>query len=253
MIDFLVRIAFQALPTLSIQPYLTLNVRKSAIINFLSLKTLFSFFNIVPLIIFFPFCFTEISRTSGVVSAITIAVCIALLALFNNYFTQWLKRQGGSREWILVSGVIVVLSLVGLDYLKIISVMNFSGSVLSRVASQPWLAFIFASIAATAYGVNNKNLYSNLYIEELSVREKEKTSTDYPFFHRFGRVGDLAASELKLILRHKRSKSALVMSSIFLFYGLIFYTNDKLSQNQFQIPMIAAVMIIGKAFSMVKS
>ncbi len=245
LIDFLLRIALQGLPTLSIQPYLTLNIRKRAIVNFLNVKTLFSFFNIVPLFIFFPFCFTEISMVLGTNTAITIAVCIVSLIIFNNFFTLWLKRLSSSKTGILFGGVSIVLLLAALDYLRIISVMDFSDFIFSTLESLPYLAIVFLGLAMTAYTVNNKDLNSNFYIEELSVKEQEKTSTDYPFFHRFGRVGDLAATELKLILRHKRSKGTLVMSAIFMCYGLMLYDEDMLNQNQFTMPLFAAIFMTG--------
>ena len=40
---------------------------------------------------------------------------------------------------------------------------------------------------------------------------------------RFGNIGDLLSLQMKLILRHKRTKGALYMTLFFLFYGLIFY------------------------------
>jgi len=103
--DFLMRIQLQGLPTISIQPYLTLNIRKRSIVNFLNAKTLFSFFNVAPLFIFFPFCLTEISRVYGDISAAAVALCILSLITFNNFFSLWLKRQGGKNVWILISGV----------------------------------------------------------------------------------------------------------------------------------------------------
>jgi hypothetical protein len=48
---------------------------------------------------------------------------------------------------------------------------------------------------------------------------------------RFGSVGDLAANEIKLVLRNKRSRSALVMGLFFLFYGLIFYPNPNYGES----------------------
>ena len=59
-LDFLMRLQLQELPTVSIVPYLHLNLPKSNIVRFLNVKALFSAFNLVPLFIFLPFCFMKI-------------------------------------------------------------------------------------------------------------------------------------------------------------------------------------------------
>jgi hypothetical protein len=76
------------------------------------------------------------------------------------------------------------------------------------------------------YAVNFYYLKQNLYLEEL-VKHKtlRKSTTEFPLLNRFGLIGDLVANELKLIIRNKRPRSALIMSVVFIFYGLIFYTN----------------------------
>jgi len=52
-------------------------------------------------------------------------------------------------------------------------------------------------------------------------------------------VGELIAIELKLILRHKRTKSILYISCFFLFYGLIFYTNDMYANSNSMLFFVA--------------
>ena len=44
-------------------------------------------------------------------------------------------------------------------------------------------------------------------------------------------IGELISMEIKLILRHKRPKSTLMVSCFFIFYGLLFYTNDIYAKN----------------------
>jgi len=245
LFDFLVRIQLQELPTLSIQPYLTLNIRKLSIVNFLNIKTLFNFFNIAPLFIFLPFCFTEIAGELGTSIALVHGLCIVSLIVFNNFFVLWFKRNGGSNAFFSISGVLVVLILIAADYFKIISVRDFSNYIFTTVSSHSYLAILFVGLSLFAYVLNSRYLLQNLYLEELSVKEQKKTSTDYPFLNRFGRVGQLAANELKLILRNKRSKSAITMSIVFIFYGLLFYKKNLLDNNQFSGMLFAAIFMTG--------
>lgn len=245
MVDFLTRIQLQELPTIGIQPLLTLNIRKKSIVSFLNVKTLFSFFNFAPIFIFLPYCFTQIAPDAGISTAFIYTVCILSLIVFNNFFGLYLKRKGGSNSWFTIIGVLIILSLAALDYFGIISVRNFSDFIFSSVAAHPYYSVVFVILAIGAYIFNSQFLFRNLYLEELSKKEETKAATDYPFLNRFGRIGQLAALELKLILRHKRSKGGLTMSLLFVFYGLLFYKQELLAKNQFSTMLFAAIFMTG--------
>ncbi|MHB9141093.1 MAG: DUF5687 family protein, partial [Paludibacter sp.] len=66
----------------------------------------------------------------------------------------------------------------------------------------------------------------NYYPERFNVKLKgdKVRTTQLSFLNRFGIIGELISVEIKLILRHKRTKSILYMSGFFLLYGLMFYT-----------------------------
>jgi hypothetical protein len=70
---------------------------------------------------------------------------------------------------------------------------------------------------------------SHAYLEELGEEESYRVSgQSFGLFSRFGVAGELANLEWKLILRHKKSRTYLMLSAFFLLYGLIFYTNPAL-------------------------
>jgi hypothetical protein len=87
--------------------------------------------------------------------------------------------------------------------------------------------------AFSAYLLNRWFFSLNYYPEKFNQKIKSnKTSvTDITFLNRFGIIGELMTLEIKLILRHKRTKSILYMSGFFLLYGLMFYTNPHLGNN----------------------
>ena len=68
--DFLMRMQFQDLPTISVEPYLHLNIRKKVIVNFLNIISVFSAFNVLPLILFLPFSFTTLLQTYAAAASI---------------------------------------------------------------------------------------------------------------------------------------------------------------------------------------
>jgi len=53
--DLMVRFFFQKLPVMSVKPLLTLNIKKSKVLNYVLGKSALSFFNFLPLFAFLPF------------------------------------------------------------------------------------------------------------------------------------------------------------------------------------------------------
>jgi hypothetical protein len=244
-LEFLSRLQLQELPTLAVVPYLHLNIPKRKLVNFLNIRAMFSVFNFIPLFVFFPFCILRIGGHYGAFAAVMYLVSIMSLAIFNNYLALYVKRLSLANTRFVVAGFVLLLTLGLLEYFKIFSIAAVSNTVFSYIGSFPALGLLFTALAIAIFFVNARYLRSNLYTEELSTGEKKKSSTDYPFLDRFGEVGALAALEIKLILRNKRSKSTASKGLIFLFYGFLFYKQSALDNNHFGMMLFAALFMTG--------
>lgn len=243
--DFLLRTQLQELPILSIVPYLHLNISRIRIINYQNLTGLVSAFNIIPLFLFLPFIASNIVNSYSDFTGSMFAIAILSLVVFINYLALYLKRKWASNFIYLLVSLAVVIALVALDHFKIISTSVISSFVFGEILNQPLLALGFTFIAGTMFFINVRYLRKNLYVENLSKKEESKTSTDYAFLNRFGKVGELTALELKLILRHKRSRTSLYGGFIFLAYGFMFYKEPFLENNQFGSMLFAAIFVTG--------
>ena len=228
MFDLMMRFQLQELPTLRVQPYLHLPVKKNTLIRYLSFVSLQSMFNLWPFILFWPFIFKVIKPEQGGLTALVFILAILGFMVFNNYLSLYIKRRSSLNGWVSVGFAIVLVSLITADYVwHIISFKSLSFLFFGNLLTKPVLVLIPIALGAIMYYINFLYLKQNLYLEELGSQKKAayKSSTEIPLLDRFGKVGDLVANEVKLILRNKRSRSALVMTSIFLLYGLLFYTN----------------------------
>ncbi|MBC7614804.1 MAG: hypothetical protein H7202_01935 [Pedobacter sp.] len=245
LFDLAIRTQMQELPTLSIVPYLHLNIKRKTIINFLNTKSISSIFNFLPFFVFFPFCFIKIGPTLGFLTASMYILSVISLAIFNNFFVLYIKRKAINNIAYFAGGMGIIAGLAALDYFHIISVRDASNFVFLQVAKYPFLALILTLAAGLMFKLNSDYLSANLYTEELSTKNEKKVSTDYAFLNRFGKVGELAAIELKLILRHKRSRSSVMMGFFFLFYGFIFYRKELIDSDSFGKMLFAAVFMTG--------
>ncbi len=225
--DLLMRFQMQELPTLTVQPYLHLPVSRNTVVTYLSLVSLKSVFNLWPFIISLPFILKIIKPEQGLNTALLFIAAITGLTIFNNYLSLYIKRRSNLNGWVSIcfSIFLVLLTLSDFSW-HIISFRNLSLLFFGNIKAHPLLVLIPLALSCIIYYINFLYLKHNLYLEELGSRKiSHKSSTDIPLLDRFGRVGELVANEVKLILRNKRSRSSVLMTTMILFYGLIFYTN----------------------------
>lgn len=248
-VDFLMRMQLQELPTLSIAPYLHLKIPRHKIVRFLNIRSLFSAFNILPLFIFIPFCCTAIASVYGSFAAIMYIVAILSLCAFNNYTVMYIKRLTTLSTRAIMVVVLVISALASLEYFKVLSISAISNVTFDFLAAYPLSGFGFTIAASLVFTINTAYLQRNMYIEELSSTAVKKASTDYPFLDRFGATGVLAALELKLILRHKRTRSAIIMSFFFMLYGFLFYKRGLIDNGEINMLIFAAVFMTGSSIT----
>ncbi len=231
LMDLLLRFQMQELPTLSVRPYLHLRIKKNQIINYLSLTSLGTTFNLTPILLCLPLLIKVVLPEQGLAQFWSLLVSIVGLTLSNHFFSLWIKRKVNLNAiWMLIFFGTLVL-FVSLDfYFKLFSISALSAGLFNFILANPLYCLIFLFVALLIYLVNYNYLKSNLYLEELHAADNShKSSTEIPYLSRFGKAGDLVANELKLILRNKRPRSVITMSLLFMFYGLIFYTNPTFS------------------------
>lgn len=248
LFELISRMQLQELPTLKVQPYLQLPIKRNTLVQYLAITSFISAFNIFPFLLFVPFIVKVIAVKWGAGVAWAFVVSILGITIFNNYLALYIKRKSNLNGWIfLIFTAILVLLCLG-DFLwHMYSIKNFSYLFFGNLSNNPVLCLLPLLLAIIMYYINFLYLRSNLYLEELnSKKESYKSSTEYPFLNRFGITGDLVANEIKLILRNKRSKSALIMSAIFLFYGLLLYTNPTFKRTDF--PAIFVGMFVTGLF-----
>ena len=210
---------------------------------------LFSAFNILPLFIFIPFCSTAVADVYGPFAAVMYVVAIVSLCVFNNYTAMYIKRLTTISVRAIILVVIMIAGVALLEYFKILSISGISNRVFYFLALHPVTGFAFAIAAIVMFGVNSLYLRNNMYTEQLGTAEVKKISTDYPFLDRFGAVGVLVALELKLILRHKRSRSAMIMSLFFMLYGFLFYKKTLIDNDDIKMMIFASIFMTGSSIS----
>ena len=226
--DLIFRFLFQQLPTLSIQPYLTLPVKKSTLLHYPLLKTLPDFFNIIALLLILPFFVKVICATQTSLFCLTWIISVISFIFTNNFLNFSLKKYFSKRPLLILLLLVLVGSFLYLDITKVVSFSGVYSSAFFYLANTPLLVVLPVVIAVLAYMLAYFLLKRNSYIEDTQSHQ-QSNSGSFIFLSRFGETGNLIRVEVKMILRNKRPKSLLYLSLIFLAYGFMFYRKENLN------------------------
>lgn len=244
LIGLLARFQLQELPSLSIQPYLALNIRRRTMLRFLNTRSLVHVINFLPLFVFIPFTVVVIGPAYGGITAACFLFAMLALVINNHFFNMYIKRKTVNNAWFFIVVLLFIAMLKGLDYLKILSFEKASSSLFISLLHYPVFCLIPIALAVFTFLLNNHYLRSHLYIEELVGEKKLKAGKNYAFLDRLGDVGDMIALDLKLILRNKRPKSLVIISGVILFYGFLFYPRYVATEN-YSMMFFFALLITG--------
>ncbi|OEK07126.1 DUF5687 family protein [Roseivirga misakiensis] len=246
--EFFIRFFLQNVPVLSIQPYLHLPIRKAKMINYMLGKSLLSPFNVLSLLFFAPFAIRVVNSANSTGQAVGWLLFIVGLAFMLHYAIILFKKKLSEHPNLIFYAFIVIAGIAALDFYGIVSLSSISSEMMSTVLATPYLGAIPWLATVLFYFLNFNFLVNNTYPEEISIKKKEASvSGDFAFLKRFGHKGELMATEIKLILRHKRPRNTVMFSAIFLFYGLIFYPNPQYQEMEF-IFVFVGVFITGIFF-----
>lgn len=236
--DLIIRFFMQNLPIMSVQSYLHLPVKKSSILHYLLSKSLLSIFNYLPLLVFIPIAIFQVAANHDSTIAFAWILSVFFLMLSNNFLLLYMKRQlVGNAKVVGFFGLFILALLIG-DRFDIISLSSFSSTIFDQLINQPIAVLIPILLLIFLYRLNYNYLQGRMYPEELRVGKAKEVDavSDIKYLKKLGQIGDIVGVEIKLFLRHKRTKSILYMTPIFLFYGLIFYTQPEMyDQDGFKI------------------
>lgn len=225
MFDLFLRFFVQEIPELSARRYLLLPIKRNSLAHFLMLRSLLSGFNLIPV-----FFFISLGISLGPYfiegSQLTWFMMIISLVITNHLLNFFIKRKIAEDTWIVVIGALVVLLMGIANYFGYFPLSSLSGLIFNSIIRFPGLAFLWIIVPVVVYFLNHRALVKRIYLENIEPKAIHyETRINYAVLQRFGALGELLALELKLILRHKRTRSVLIMVPFLLFYGFFFYTN----------------------------
>ena len=217
--DLLIRFFIQKIPVINIRPLLVLPIKRGTIVNFALGKTAISFFNIVHSFFFIPFSIVLLVEGYDPVNVILWHVGMMALIYCNNFINILVN----DKDWVFWT-VAIVLGGIGLiQYYSFFDITIVTSMFYYGLYSTYYMFIIPVAVLAGLYYICFKYFSDALYLDTgLKGKHEIAQTQDYKWLNQFGVTGTFIKNDIKLILRNKRSKQTLLISVMFLFYGLLF-------------------------------
>ena len=223
LFDMVFRFFLQQLPVMNIKPYMIIPIKRDTIIHYLLGKTTLSFFNLLPLFLFIPLSIVLLFKGYDAVNVILWFIGVIFISFSINYLNFLINKN----NTVFYSILTVLIALAALEFFGIFDVMGLFGNVFYALYNSPYLAIIPVLACIGLYIINFKFVRNGFYLDgAISKKIKDVSSEDLSWLDRLGSVSVFLKNDIKLIRRNARPKQVMLMSFMFLFYGLVFYTQD---------------------------
>lgn len=228
VMELFMRFFLQTLPTLNIRPLMVQPVKRNTVIHYVLIKSIFSFYNLLGLLVFVPFALTCVKN--GLFTPFQAAAWLVIifgLLMSVNFSNFLIKKKFADNIQQFIPYLLVAVILAGLEYFGIFSITRYTGRGIDRITDYPVLALLPVLLAVALYVWNYITLKEKFYLDaSLQSKVTEAKALNLGWLDRFGPLAPFIKLDIKLLWRNKRPKSTLYLAVMMLAYGLIFYTNE---------------------------
>ncbi|HZL11549.1 MAG TPA: DUF5687 family protein [Prolixibacteraceae bacterium] len=244
-IDLIIRQLMQKLPTVSFKPLLLQNIQRRKIANYLMIRSVFNFFNVLPFFLLLPVTFSLVSDAHTGMETMSWFLAIFILIFSNHFLAIYLKWRLNEAEYGFFILLAILAGLFAINHYGIVDLSGALGKLLDLVLVYPFLTILLVLVPVLFYVLNTQFLISRMFLNMFSGKQKEETIRDYSWLDRLGENGRFIALELKLIWRNKRPRSVAIITVLMFAYGLLIYKGAPGQDMPEFIFILGGVMLVG--------
>jgi len=244
-IDLLVRQLMQKLPTVSFRPLLVQNVRRPQISHYLMLRSLLSFFNVLPFFLLVPVTVSMVANAHSGFEIFSWFLSVVILIFSNHFLAIYLKWRFNDAEYQFFILLAAFAGLFALNHFGIVDFSGALGKLLDLILVSPAIAFPLILLPVLLYMLNFRFLIGRMFLNMITTKQKEEKIRDYSWLDRLGETGRFIALELKLIWRNKRPRSIATMAIVFLSYGLLIYKDTNGHEPPEFLFILGGIILVG--------
>ncbi len=242
VLDLVVRYFLQKMPVINIKPLLTLPIKRNTVVHFTLGKTALSFFNWTHAFFFIPFSIVLIMNDYPVLNVILWHFGIMALFYLNNFINVLINNK----DSVFYSVLAIVAGFGLAHYYQLFDITLYTKLFFQGMYSTFFVFLIPIFLVVATYYFAFNYFKSNLNLDEgLATKSDIAKTENYTFLNQFGTLGTFLKNDIRLLRRNKRSKTTLIMSFLFIFYGLLFFTNSIEAYRSPMFQIFAGIFVSG--------
>jgi len=239
--DLIVRWFFQKMPVTNIKPLLTLPIKRSTIVHYSLGKTSISFFNIIHAFFFLPFTIVLLIEGYGYQ---TILWHLAMMALI--YANNFLNVIINNKDLVFYPLLATVASFGLAQYYQFFNITEYTKPFFQGMYDTNYFFLIPILLLIIIYYFSFNYFKNDLNLDTgLAKKSDEAKTENLTWLNQFGTLGTFLKNDIKLLKRNKRSRTTVIMSFLFIFYGLLFFTNSIEAYNNPAMHVFAGIFVSG--------
>ncbi len=243
--DLFLRFFMQKLPVMDVKPLLILPLGKSKILHYILVKSMTSFFNMLPFFTVLPFAGLLLNNGYENATVLTWIGCMLIFTFIINFFNFIIETKSAETELSFLPIIVLGSGLFAVNYFEIISFSSLIANAISSIIEQPFLLLVPLGILIALYSANYSILKKKLVVDgSLKQSVQIANSTEMAWTRRFGAIAPFLQLDLKLLWRNKRPRSTVFILIIGLLYGLVFYPNPTY-QNMMPMFVFVGIFVTG--------
>lgn len=220
--DLFIRYFLQKMPVMNIRPMMILPMKKSTIVHFLLGKTFFSFFNILHAFFFLPFTIMMVYYGEPLPSAIGWWLAMWAMIYINNFVNLLINNKAA----LFYSIAILIMGSAVAQYYEVFDLTQWTAPLFQALFDYPFLAVIPLLLLVLLYWATFRFFFNKMHLDEQLTAKSEVAKTeDLSWLNQFGTMGTFLKNDLRLLKRNKRSRTTVMVSFLFIAYGLLFYSS----------------------------
>ncbi len=242
LVGIAMRLVMQKIPVLNIRPLLVLPIKKPIMVHFSLGKTVLSPPNLLQAFFFLPFSIILLVEGYDILGVILWHVSMMALVYSNNFLNIILNNK--DNLFVVFLGIAAILG--GCHYYGVFNITDYTVVFFDGLFTSKGLFLLPVLVLIGLYYYTFNYFKSELYLDAgLSTKHEIAKTENLTWLNQFGSLGTFLKNDIKLIKRNKRSRNTILMSFLFLFYGLIFF---KANSHQPEVMRIFAGIFVSGGF-----
>ena len=241
ILELIIRYFLQQLPVTEIKSFLLFSIPKKRIIRNVLFRSLLSVYNAIPVLFYLPISISMFQDDYALGQVIAWWVAVTAFSLCLNFISFLANKNNKALAGFVILIILLYLSESYMDF----ETLRAVGYFFDALIMQPLWVLFPLGVFVLLYQITFSFLKKNLNLEGALAAKKEVANAGrYDFLDVFGSHTFFLKNDLRLIVRNVRPKNIVLMSFLFLFYGLFFFTQD----NQPESLLVFASIFISGGF-----